>query len=80
MLFRSRGRLTGPAPLLLRAFGGIHEDRGGGRAHEEHRRDLRACLRETEDVVYEEQHVLALITEVLGRREAREVYKAKVRQ
>ena len=32
----------------------------------EERRDLRACLDEAEDVVDEEQHVLALVAEVLG--------------
>ena len=32
----------------------------------EQRRHFRTCLRETEDVVDEEQHVLALIAEVLG--------------
>src|SRR3970040_1875494 len=46
----------------------------GGRGHAaEERRDLRARLREAEDVVDEEQHVLAfLVAEVLRGREARE--------
>ncbi len=43
---------------------------GGGRHAAEKRRDLRARLGEAEDVVHEEEHVLALITEVLGGGEA----------
>ena len=38
----------------------------------EQRRDLRAGLHEAEDVVDEQQHVLALVAEVLGHRQARQ--------
>ena len=38
----------------------------------EQRRDLRARLDEAEDVVDEQQHVLALLAEVLGHRQARQ--------
>ena len=41
-----------------------------GRHAAEKRRDLGACLREAEDVVDEEQHVLALVAEVLGSGQA----------
>ena len=34
-------------------------------------RHFRTGLREAEDVVHEEQHVLALVAEMLGNREAR---------
>ena len=44
----------------------------GARHAAEERRDLRARLHETEDVVDEEQHVLALVAEVLRHRQAGE--------
>ena len=44
----------------------------GARHAAEQRRDLGARLDEAEDVVDEEQHVLALVAEVLGHRQARE--------
>ena len=44
----------------------------GARHAPEQRGDLRACLDEAEDVVDEEEHVLALLAEVLGHRQARE--------
>ena len=42
----------------------------GARHAAEQRRDFRARLHEAEDVVDEEQHVAALVAEVLGHRQA----------
>ena len=49
---------------------GLVADRGGHPAQK--RGDLRACLDEAEDVVDEEEDVLALLAEVLGHRQPRE--------
>ena len=69
-----RALLRGGDALLQRAHVGgerrLIADRRGDAA--EQRRHLRARLREAEDVVDEEQHVLALVAEVLGDREAGE--------
>ena len=61
----------GDALLEARHLGrevGLVADRGGHPA--EQRRDLRAGLREAEDVVDEEEDVAALLAEELGHREA----------
>ena len=67
-----RALLRGGDALLQRAHVGgkrrLIADRGGDAA--EQRRHFRARLREAEDVVDEEQHVLALVAEVLGDRQA----------
>ena len=64
--------MRGGDALLQRAHVGRERrliTHGGGNAAEQ-RRHFRARLREAEDVVDEEQHVLALIAEVLRDREA----------
>ena len=69
-----RALLRGGDALLQRAHVGGKRRlvADGGRDAAEQRRHLGARLREAEDVVDEEQHVLALVAEVFGDREAGE--------
>ena len=65
------GARRGDALLQLAHLGGQRRLVADGARHAaEERRHLRARLHEAEDVVDEEQHVLALLAEVLGHREA----------
>ena len=67
------GLRRGDALLQLPHLGGERRLVADGARHAaEQRRDLRARLDEAEDVVDEEQHVLALVAEVLRHRQARE--------
>src|SRR5262245_23684303 len=74
-LYRGDRALVGGGDALLQGTHvgrqrGLVADRRGNAA--EQRRDFRAGLREPEDVVDEEQHVLALVAEIFGNREAGE--------
>ena len=65
------GAGRGDALLQLAHLGGQRRLVADGARHAaEERRHLRACLHEAEDVVDEQQHVLALLAEVLRHREA----------
>ena len=67
------GLRRGDALLQLPHLGGERRLVADGARHAaEQRRDLGARLDEAEDVVDEEQHVLALVAEVLGHRQAGE--------